>query len=71
MIPMRTKTVFKSRWWALLWSAGIVWFAVDVADRHAPPASNSSANASVMTDADGQPVDDADMQQIGDALNRM
>jgi hypothetical protein len=31
MIPMRTSTIFKSRWMALIWSAGIIWFAVDVA----------------------------------------
>ena len=32
MIPMRTSSVFKSRWMALLWAAGIIWFADDVAD---------------------------------------
>jgi len=31
MIPMRTSSIFKSRWMALLWSAGIIWFAVEVA----------------------------------------
>jgi hypothetical protein len=31
MIPMRTSSIFKSRWMALIWSAGIIWFAVDVA----------------------------------------
>lgn len=25
--------LFRSRWAALLWAAGIVWFAVDVAER--------------------------------------
>ena len=29
MIPMRNKTIFKSRWWALLWAAGILWGAHD------------------------------------------
>jgi len=32
MIPMRLSSVFKSRWMALLWAAGICWFAIDVAD---------------------------------------
>ena len=36
MIPMRTSSVFKSRWMALLWAAGIIWFAYDFA---APSAS--------------------------------
>lgn len=31
MIPMRTSSIFKSRWMALLWSAGIIWMAIDVA----------------------------------------
>ena len=31
MVPMRTSSVFKSRWMALLWAAGIIWFAMDVA----------------------------------------
>ena len=31
MWPMRTSTIFKNRWWALLWAAGIIWFAYDVA----------------------------------------
>lgn len=31
MIPMRHSTIFKSRWMALVWSAGIIWFAVDMA----------------------------------------
>lgn len=31
MIPMRTSSIFKSRWMALIWSAGILWFAADVA----------------------------------------
>ena len=29
MFPMRTSTIFKSRWWALIWAAGIIWFAYD------------------------------------------
>ena len=31
MIPMRTSSVFKSRWMALIWAAGIIWFAYDTA----------------------------------------
>jgi hypothetical protein len=31
MIPMRTSSIFKSRWMALIWSAGIIWTAIDVA----------------------------------------
>jgi hypothetical protein len=31
MLPMRTSSVFKSRWMALVWAAGIIWFAYDFA----------------------------------------
>ena len=59
MIPMRTSTIFKSRWMALLWAAGIIWFAYDFAGS-APQDNNSSGN----TD---QAIDEA--QNIGTALN--
>ena len=35
MIPMRTSTIFKSKWMALIWAAGIIWFAYDVASSSA------------------------------------
>ncbi len=45
MIPMRTRSIFKSRWMALLWSAGIIWFAVDVAG-----GSDQSSDATAVAD---------------------
>lgn len=30
MIPMRHSTIFRSRWMALVWAAGILWLAYDV-----------------------------------------
>ena len=30
MIPMRWSTIFKSRWMALIWAAGIVSFVADM-----------------------------------------
>jgi hypothetical protein len=50
MIPMRTSTIFKNRWWALLWAAGIIWFAYDFA-ASAPQDDNSTANSSQANDA--------------------
>jgi hypothetical protein len=41
---MRTSSVFKSRWMALLWAAGIIWFAVDVAGSE-PQDANASVNS--------------------------
>lgn len=45
MIPMRTSSIFKSRWMALLWSAGILWFAYDFAG-----GSDQSSNETVIAD---------------------
>src|SRR3546814_5403123 len=48
--PVRTGAmfstrIFRSRWVALLWAAGIIWTAIDVAEANKappPPASNAS-----------------------------
>ncbi len=32
MWPMKTSSIFRNRWFALLWAAGILWFAYDVAE---------------------------------------
>lgn len=67
MIPMRTSSVFKSRWMALIWAAGILWFAWDVAGS-APQAANTT-NADQATDATGAPVTPDDQNKLADALN--
>ena len=36
MFPFRYRTIFKNRWWAVLWAAGIIWTAVDFAQPDAP-----------------------------------
>jgi hypothetical protein len=69
MIPMRTSSIFKSRWMALIWAAGIIWFAYDVAGS-APddsPATNNSAGQ--QTDVTGAPVSPEDEKKVGDILN--
>jgi hypothetical protein len=45
MIPMRTSTIFKNRWWAVLWAAGIIWFAYDIAASAPQDDGNNSAAA--------------------------
>jgi len=42
MIPMRTSSVFKSRWMALLWAAGLLWAAADFVG--SPDQSSAAAN---------------------------
>jgi hypothetical protein len=55
---------------ALLWAAGIIWFAVDFAGGN-DAAANTSANDSGLTDATGQPVTNDNVQQFSDTLNSM
>ena len=45
MIPMRWSTIFKSRWMALIWAAGIIWFAYDFAGSAPQDDGNNSAAA--------------------------
>ena len=47
MLPIRTRSVFKSRWVALLWAGGILWTAIDFAGSRpqGDAASNDQSNA--------------------------
>jgi hypothetical protein len=58
MIPMKNSTIFKSRWMAVLWAAGIIWFAYDFAGS-ANDGDGNTANAD-------QPADNSQVEQ---ALN--
>ena len=40
---MSGKKIFSSRWWALVFAAGIVWTAVDIADQAPKSADESNA----------------------------
>ena len=68
MIPMRTSTIFKSRWMALIWAAGIIWFAYDFAGSQ-PQDGNSSANAEQSNDASGAPITSDDTNKLTSELN--
>jgi hypothetical protein len=70
MLPIKTRTVFKSRWMALLWAGGIVWSAAEFAGSQPHRASSAPANgadqsgntaAPVATDVDGNPISPADV----------
>ena len=68
MLPIQTKHVFRSRWVALLWAAGIIWFAYDFAGS-APATDNSTANSAQTTDATGSPVTPDQEKRFADELN--
>ena len=57
--------IFRSRWAALLWAGGILWFAYDVSGS-AP--SGHKADATI-TDADGDPANAADLQAIANLID--
>lgn len=67
MIPMKTSTVFKSRWMALLWAVGIIWFAYDFVGAQ-PQDGNDPTNA-----RSGDPTDaalaNADANKLTQELN--
>ena len=64
MVPMRTSTIFKSRWMALIWAAGIIWFAYDFAGS-APQADTGNKGT---TDASGAPVSSDDTNKLASVL---
>jgi hypothetical protein len=65
MIPMKTSTVFKSRWMALIWAAGIIWFAYDFAGSQ-PQAAD--ANAEQPTDVTGAPITPEEQNKAEEVL---
>ena len=69
MVPMRHSSIFKSRWFALLWAAGILWMAYDVASGSAAPVEDGSDNAAALTDATGAPVRNEDVDALAKALD--
>lgn len=60
MIPMRTSSIFKSRWMALIWAAGIIWFAYDFVG--AAPKDQAGGNVSTNS------ASDQDSNRIADVL---
>lgn len=67
MIPMRHSSIFKSRWMALIWAAGIIWLAVDVAS----PDDDSGGNNVGAMDVTGAPISKEDEKALADALNSL
>lgn len=64
MVPMRMSSVFKSRWLALIWAAGILWFAYDFAG--SAPEDQSPGNAA--SNASGSPISADDQNKVAQAL---
>lgn len=60
---MRYSSLFRSRWLALLWSAGIIWTAVEVAGSQ-DPGDNVAANGAAHDGA-------ADLNQLQDLVGKL
>ena len=67
MIPMKTSSIFKSRWMALIWAAGIIWFAYDFA----APDDDAGGNNASATDITGAPISKDDEKAVQEALNSL
>ena len=65
---MRTSTVFKSRWMALIWAAGIIWFAYDFAGSQ-PQESECVRQRRAGDRRDRQPLTSDDTNKLANALN--
>ena len=65
MLP--SPRIFRSRWFALLWAAGIVWMAVDIAG--SATGGGEAPGNSIATDALGEPVNAADLAALANALH--
>jgi hypothetical protein len=66
MLPRRPSAIFRSRWAALLWAAGVLWTAVSVAG--VGQSSNTAAPADSAVDALGQPIDNADLDLLRNVI---
>lgn len=70
MIPMKTSTIFKSRWFALVWAAGILWFAYSFASP-SDETANASDNEVQITDATGAPISPEEAKRLEQALKNL
>ena len=56
---------------ALIWAAGIIWFAYDFAGPSSEDTNSADSNQVQITDANGAPVSSDEARQLSEALNRV
>ena len=66
-MAMISSKIFRSRWSALFWSAGIIWTAYDVASANTPDPTTNNTTAAP-TDATGVTVNDGDLAVLANAM---
>ncbi|GAA4767504.1 hypothetical protein GCM10023219_11470 [Stakelama sediminis] len=77
MIPARPSRIFRNRWWAVLWAAGVIWTAISIAgvapSNHGKAQAKTQASQSATSpDSDSSSQSDqqssADQAEIAKAL---
>lgn len=68
MLPIRHKTIFKNRWWALAWAGGIVWSATQFVGSQPQKPAGNAADANTSTFDDGTPLSNDDVAAAKTAL---
>ena len=70
MVPIRTSWIFRSRWMALVWAGGILWFTYTFASPRNETA-NASDNEVQITHATGAPISPAEAKRLEEALKNL
>ena len=69
---MNWSRLFRSRWAALWWAGGVLWFAYDVASAApdiGPPNEGVVSNTAMVIDVTGVPVNEADVAGLLNAAD--
>jgi hypothetical protein len=69
MFPIRHRSIFRSRWMALLWAGGILWLAYFLTAASGP--GDASGNNIAATDVTGAPVTQQDIDALRGAMNQL
>ena len=69
MLPLGTRSVFRSRWTAIVWAIGIIILAWEVAGPDLEASNTATANAEEPTDATGAPITADDENKLEQTLN--
>lgn len=65
---MRITRVFRSRWQALLWAGGVLWFAYDFVGAQPQAQASNVAAPAQGEDATGSAVTNADLAVLANAM---
>ena len=72
MVPIKHSSIFKSRWMALLWAAGIIWMAIDFAAPSQPSsAPQVAASDTPPTDSTGASINPEQERQLAQIISGM